>query len=197
MKISVIGAGNVGGTLGHAFAAHGHEVIFGLRDPQSEKYQGLLQQSGTKAMTPTEAVKASEIVVIAVPGSAVQETIFNLGDLSGKIIIDTTNRFGVSATSVAEDIVKWTHGAKVVKAFNTMGFETMANPKIGEDRLTAFVCGDDQDAKDAVIQLANDIGMDGFDAGGLVNAAYLEAMAKLWITLSRTHGRHFAFKLLR
>lgn len=202
MKIGVIGAGKVGGNLGAGWAKKGHEVMYGVRDPNSEKARKAVSTSGDVKMgTLAEAAAFGEVVVLTIPWAAAHETIPALGNLSGKIVIDTMNAFSPPAVehgSVAQDVAAMASGARVVKAFNTMGEETMANPDFKGQRATAFVCGDDADAKAVVIQLAKDLGLDAYDAGALTNAVYAEGMTKIWASLARGGlGRNTAFKLIR
>jgi predicted dinucleotide-binding enzyme len=86
-----------------------------------------------------------------------------------------------------------------VKAFNTTGAENMAEPVYGEQRTTMFICGDDEMAKGAAAQLAEELGFEVVDAGGLSAARHLESLALLWIHLARVAGlgRDIAFRLLR
>ncbi len=199
MKIAIIGAGRVGSSLARAFNRNGHDVLFGVRDPA--KISTLLVEiGGGHALTPYEAAQQGDMVVITVPWPAVREVIPILGNLAGKIVIDATNRFASQpgdGASAAADIAALASGARVIKAFNTMGAETMDAPVIGGERLTAFICGDDADAKARVMHLAEECGMDALDAGGLVNASYTEMIVPLWVNLSRMYGRRIAFRLLR
>jgi 8-hydroxy-5-deazaflavin:NADPH oxidoreductase len=201
MKIGVIGAGKVGGNLGAGWTKKGHEVMYGVRDPNSEKArQAISKSDDAKIGTLAEAAAFGEVVVLAIPWAVAHETILALGDLSGKIVIDTMNAFAPPAVehgSVAQDVAALASGARVVKAFNTMGAETMANPDFNGQSATAFICGDDADAKATVIQLAKDLGLDAYDTGPLTNSVYAEAMTKLWATLARSLGRDTAFKLIR
>ena len=84
MRIGIIGAGNVGGTLGRAWARGGHEVTFGSRDPNSKKVQDLIASTGGagKATAIPEAVANAEVVAVATPWPATQAAIQNAGDLS-------------------------------------------------------------------------------------------------------------------
>jgi 8-hydroxy-5-deazaflavin:NADPH oxidoreductase len=88
MRIAIIGAGSVGATLGRAWIKHGEDVIWGIRNPADPKHAALPKE---RVKAPAEAVKEAEIVVIATPWSAA-EAIKSLGSLSGKIVIDCTNR---------------------------------------------------------------------------------------------------------
>ena len=194
MKIGVIGSGNVGGTLGRRWSEAGHEVIFGVRDLESQKAKDLLK-SATKnlsAATVREAVARSEVVILAVPWTAARSAIQAAGELKGKILVDCTNPLaedlkGLSVgltTSAGEQVAGWTKGAWVVKAFNNTGWQNMANPLWGPERLTMFLCGDDAEAKRVVIRLAEDLGFEACDSGPLSVARYLEPLAMLWITLA-------------
>ena len=93
---------------------------------------------------------------------------------------------------------QWARGAKVVKIFNSTGYNNMADPNYGGVPLTMFYCGDDTDAKRIAASLARDIGFDPVDAGPLSNARLLEPVAMLWIWLAIQGGmdRAFGFKLL-
>jgi predicted dinucleotide-binding enzyme len=209
MKIGIIGAGNVGGTLGQAWAKKGHDVFFGVRHPQDDKTRRLLQSIGGKARAGTvaEAAAFGEVVVLATPWAAAEAAVREAGDLAGKPLIDCTNpltpdfsglEVGFS-TSGAERVAGWARGAKVFKAFNTTGYNIMANPVLNGIRTVMFVCGDDEAVKPTILQLATDVGFDAVDAGKLVQARLLEPWAMLWIHLafSGTVGREFGFALLR
>lgn len=201
MKIGVIGAGNIGGTLGTLWANKGHQVLFGVRDPQSPKVKALLDASGSSAQAGSvaEAAAFGEVILLAVHSPAVTEVLEQAGDLSGKILIDATNRMQASASSAAEDIAQQAVGAKVVKAFNALGSKNLTNLRFGSHNADAFICGDDQAAKTAVSELAKAIGFDVIDVGPLSTATLVEALAKLWVQLAYRQGlgSDIAFKLLK
>ena len=209
MKISILGAGNVGGALGTAWARKGHEVFFGVPRPQDAKTQELLKTIGSKARAGSvaEAVRAGDAIVLATPWSATRDAIQAAGNLAGKVVVDCTNPLkedfsGLAlghTTSGAEQVAQWATGAKVYKVFNQTGFNVMANPVFNGRRAVMFVCGDDDAHKPTVLQLASDIGFESIDAGGLVVARLLEPYAMLWIHLALTRGlgRDFAFGLLK
>ena len=208
MEIAIIGAGDVGGTLGKIWAKKGHQIMFGVRNLQSPNILNLIKftNSGVKVGTIGEAATFADVIVIAIPWMAVEEAIKSAGDLSGKILIDSTNPINAdltglvneSSTSAAEEIAEWAKGSKVVKAFNSIGAKTLNNLQFGGLRADAFICGDDFKAKVVVKKLATEIGFDPVDAGPLVNARVLEYMALLWIQLAyiRQMGPNIAFKLL-
>jgi 8-hydroxy-5-deazaflavin:NADPH oxidoreductase len=194
MRIAIIGAGNVGGALGKAWARKGHQVFYGVKEPADEKTQQLLKAtgSGAKAGRPVDAAAFGEVVVFATPWGATEAAIKSAGDLAGKIVIDCTNpiksdlsglEFG-HTTSGAEVLAAWAKGAKVFKAFNTTGFNIMANPVIAGVPTVMFICGDDESAKPCVLELASGIGFDAVDAGKLSQARLLEPWAMLWIWLA-------------
>jgi predicted dinucleotide-binding enzyme len=200
MNIGVIGSGNIGGTLGKLWAKAGHNITFGTRDPNSNKIKMLLNEAGESASAATiaEAIAANEVILIATPWSAVSETVSQGSDWSGKVIMDATNRFGSdSPNSGAEDLAAMIPDAKVIKAFNAIGFNRLEKPEIDGQVSDIFICGDDANAKEAVSTLITDIGFGVVDCGGLSNAGLVESLARLWISLSRSVGREIAFKLLR
>ncbi len=209
MKIAVIGTGNVGATLGKRWAAAGHSVVFGTRDPKGAKIAALLAQAGpnASAATVSRAAASGEVVVLATPWEATKSAVQSAGGLPGKVVIDCTNPIapdmtGLSVgltTSAGEQVAQWAPHARVVKAFNTIGSNVMADPAFGDGAATLLVCGDDADAKKTVSALAGDLGFDVVDAGGLASSRYLEPMAMLWITLAyaRKLGRNIAFRLVR
>lgn len=209
MKIAIIGAGNVGSTLGKGWAKKGHDIFFGVLNPRDEKTQQLVQSIGTKAQAGTvaEAAAFGQVVVLAIPWHGTEAAIKAAGDLRGKTVIDCINplkpdlsglEIGFS-TSAAEQVAQWAKGAKVFKAFNTTGVNIMADPVINGVRSVMFVCGDDEAAKPVVMQLATDIGFDALDVGKLKQARLLEPLAMLWVSLAigGNISRDFGFALLR
>src|SRR5262245_23088418 len=144
MRIAIIGAGNVGGTLGAAWAKRGHDVFFGVRDPADAKLKELLGRVGAKARAARvgDAVAPAEVVALTVPWPAAQDALRAAGDLVGKILLDCTNPLtpdlsGLTVghtTSGAEQVAAWAAGARVVKIFNATGYPNMETPEYGEGR---------------------------------------------------------------
>ena len=208
MKIAILGAGNVGGAFGKLWSARGHEVRFGVPDPDSQKIKSLLGSTGgrAQAMSNREAAAASEVVVLSVPWPAAQQAIRDCGDLGSKVVIDCTNPLrsdftglALGTTTSAGEQVAACSGAKVVKAFNTMGAGNYGNAEFAGTRADGFYCGDDAGAKAKVKPLVADIGLNPVDVGPLRNARLLEPLAMLWIDLAinQKWGPNHAFKLLR
>lgn len=209
MKIAILGAGNVGSTLGKGWANAHHQIIFGVRDPQAEKVQALLAQIGNQASAATvsDAVKDANVVVLATPWQAAQAALESAGDLTGKILLDVTNPLTEDfsaltvgyTTSGAEQVAAWAIGARVYKVFNQTGTETMANPVFENGKAVMFVAGDDPEGKVIALQLATEMGFEAIDVGSLTETRLLEPLAMLWIKLAHVYGqgRDVAFALLR
>jgi NADPH-dependent F420 reductase len=208
MNIGIIGSGNVGGTLGTRWAQAGHKVTFGSRNPESREMRDLAANAGANARAGSVAQTAqADVILLATPWPAAEQAIRAAGDLSGKVVIDATNplRPDLSAltagttTSAAEQVAQWAPAARVVKAFNTVGANIMANPAFGGDRPVMLYCGNDAKAKQTVHSLIAELGFEPVDAGPLTQARTLEPFALLWISLAYQAGlgREIAFKLLR
>ena len=205
MRIAVIGAGNVGTTLGRGWTRRRHQVTYGVRDPSSAKAEALAQ-GGVHVTVPTQAVERSEVVLLATPWAATKDAVEALGDIGGRPLLDATNPIGPGLTLAVGDggsggelVQAWAPTARVVKIFNTTGVENMASPMYGDQAATMFYCGDDEPACAVAAKLAVDLGFDAVSAGPLRNARLLEPLALLWINQARVQGasRGVAFKLLR
>jgi len=212
MKIAIVGAGNVGGSLSTARAQKaGHEIVFGVREANAEKTQALVRRIGGKARAgaPAEAAATGDFIVLTVPWPAAEGAIRSMGDLAGKILLDATNPLAMGpdglgleighGISAGEKVQGWAEGASVFKTLNTTGFGNMADPVFHGVKSVMFVAGDDAANKPKVIALVGDLGFDVIDAGPLRNARLLEAHAMLWIDLALRGGlgRDWAFARLR
>ncbi|MBV8071115.1 MAG: NADPH-dependent F420 reductase [Acidobacteriaceae bacterium] len=208
MKIGIIGSGNVGGTLGKRWAKAGNTVVFSSRDPQSEEMKKLLSEAGSSASAGSaeQAVKSGEVIVVATPWPATREALQSAGNFNGKVLIDATNPLKSDlsldagmTTSGAEQVAGWAAGARVVKAFNTVGNNIMANPKFAEAPASLLYCGDDADAKKTARELISQLGFDAVDVGPLSQARLLEPFAVLWITMAVKYGygREIAFHFMK
>lgn len=202
MKIGIIGAGKIGGNLGQRWAAVGHEIVYGVRDTQSARAQAVRDASGAEARLASvaEAAAFGEVVVLAVPNGAVAATLAQVGDLTGKTVIDPTNRFGAydpaEGPSLVQFIARQLPGAHVVKAFNTIAAEHLLQPAFGGGRVAAFVAGDEA-GRETVLQLARDLGLDAVDVGDLSVAPAVEQLVYVYAGAAQTYGRQIGFSLLR
>jgi predicted dinucleotide-binding enzyme len=213
MRITVIGAGNVGGTLGRRWAELGHDVTFGLRDPKAGaagvKGGGALPPRARVAAIP-EAVAGAEAILLATPWEATLDAVRALGPLDGVVVMDATNPLGAGLAlqagphgeSGGEQVQALVPKARVVKAFSTTGYNNMADPRYDGAPTVMFYAGDDAAAKRAVHELATILGFDAVDAGPLKRSRELEHLAALWIALAmgigvKAMGREIAFRLVR
>lgn len=207
MKIAILGAGGVGSTLGAGWAAKGHAVRYGARNPGSDKVRNAIAATvGASAAGIADAVAWSDAVVLATPWSGNEDTLRAAGDFGGKPLLDATNPLTPQFTlalghtdSGAEQVQRWAPSAKVVKIFNSTGFENMANPVYPGGRAAMVYCGSDAAAKSVARQLAADLGFEPLDIGALSDARYLEPAAMVWIKLAivQKMGRGIAFGLMR
>lgn len=202
MRIAILGAGNVGQALGASFVKAGHSVVYGSRDPSGRA----APHAGSTIDSLAGAVASAEIAVLATPWAAAAEAVAQAGDFAGKALIDATNPIGPGfalalghTTSGAESLAAHAKNAKLVKGFNTTGFENMKDPRYGERRALMPLCGDDEAALAQAAQLARDIGFDVVALPGLVRARELEPLAMLWIKLALAfgQGRDITFGLSR
>ena len=205
--IAMIGTGEVAGALGPEFAAQGHEIVYGSRNPDRDEVRELVARTGGNASAVGQAQAAAEadIVVLAVPWNVVEGVVANLGDLSGKIIIDPTNprmvgedglRDHAVDPSNGEWIQRWAPQAKVVKAFNTMNWVTMVDPESSGGPVTVPMAGDDPEAKAAVAALAEGMGLEPIDLGPIRYAHVVESLYLIWGN-ARTLGHPFHYHFRR
>jgi predicted dinucleotide-binding enzyme len=176
VEIGIIGSGRIGATVARLFVRAGHSVsIANSRGPES--LAELVDELGAaaRAATPEDAVSAADVVLLAVPWRR-RDQLPAAGRFAGKIVVDATNPYaeggGVAdlgdGTS-SEEVARQLAGARLVKAFNTMHFQTLATAGRDSDdgRLVLFVAGDDDGAKRIVSDLIREIGFDPVDTGRL------------------------------
>ena len=195
MKIAIIGAGNVGGSLAAAATRAGHDVVVSAADPTSAaKTAGTA--GATAAASNAEAVTGADAVVLAVPHGAVAQVVADLGGaLDGKTVVDATNPLNdsysdltTSGTSAAEQLQQQLPGATVVKALNTVFVSRYGAPTEDGQPLDALIAGDDAQAKSTVSALVESLGLRPVDAGSLRMARTLEELAFLNISLNAGNG---------
>lgn len=200
MTITIIGAGNIGGTLAEKWKAAGHDILIGARNPNDEETVTWANGIGARVMPITDAVKAGDAVLIATPGKVVVDLAASLGSaLNGKLVMDATNMAGASGTSPGFDALKRA-GGDVVKVFNCTGWENLADVRYGDQAADMFMAGGSEAAKATVRELVKAVGFaDAIDLGGDDKVHILEGFALVWIDLAilQKMGRGIAFKLLR
>jgi predicted dinucleotide-binding enzyme len=197
MSIAILGAGAMAKGLAGLFAKAGYKVVLGARNVAKAQAVATAAGHGARGDGIAAAAKSADFVVLAVPFAAAAETLAAAGDLSGKAIIDITNPLtpdymGLTighSTSASEEIQKLAPKAKVVKAFNTIFAQVLANGgKAAGRAATVFIAGDDASANNAVEAIARKAGFDVVQTGGLKLARYLEPLAGLNIVLAYGRG---------
>ena len=201
MKIGIIGVGNIGTTLGRIWVEAGHEVVFGVRATRAPKVLDLLDSLGGKAKgrQVDRAIASAEVVLLAIPGTAVSELVRRYSaELSGKIIVDATNSFGQPEMHNMVVLEGSLPNTPVFRAFNTLAWETLANPRFGEEQADLFYCGEIGDARETIEGLIRDVGLRPIYVGGSEAAPLLDNMTRLSYTLVLQQGysRRTAFRLM-
>lgn len=211
MKIAIIGAGSVGTALGVSWSRAGHDIVFGVRNPQSETARSAANaiEKGAVVTAVPDAAASAEVVVLATPWEQTEAAIAAAGGLAGKTVIDCTNPLAYTDgqldltmgfdISGGEQVAAWAPGAHVFKALNQVGYLAMEDAKFPDGFAAMFVAGDDAGRKPVVLSLMTDLGFEAVDAGALRISRLLEPYAMLWIHLALNQGlgRDFAFSLLR
>jgi NADPH-dependent F420 reductase len=209
MNVTIIGAGNMGRGIGTRLVAGGHDVTVLDRSP--EKASALANELGQKgpgsASAGDDQTLQGDVVVLAVYYGANLDLVRELGDaLQGKIVIDIANPIDFEkmtlatqpGSSSAEAVAASAPQARVVKAFNTTFAGTLVEGEVAGQPLDVFIAGDDDAAKQTVIQLVRDGGLVAVDVGPLERARQLEGLGYLGIAIQEPLGLNFAsaWKLL-
>jgi hypothetical protein len=187
VRIAVIGAGNIGRTLGGKWTEAGHELVYGVRRPGDP---------GTASVE--DAVASAEVVVLAVPGAAAKDVVASLGSaLADKVVVDATN--DVQGSGKLHTLDELADGAHPVRAFNTLGWENFAEPEIGGITVDLLYAAEEGAAKETAETLIRDVGLEPVWVGGVEAFDVVDSVTRLWFTLAlqRGLGRRLAFKVLR
>lgn len=197
MKVTVIGAGNMGAAFVKQLTRVGHQVSVTARN--LEKAQAVATANpGATAVATSNAAATADVFILATGYADAVEALKSVGNLDGKLVIDITNPLTADymgltlghSTSAAEEIAKAIPGAQVVKAFNTIFAQVLGDgADFGNDQIVpVFIASDNERAKQTAKALAESIGFATVDAGGLKNARYLEPVAGLNIYLGYGAG---------
>jgi len=199
LKIAVIGKGRMGSALAEGWLRAGHQVVYGVQNAQA-KVGGPPSPSVIPMLGSVEASAVSEVIVLAIPGKAVEQVLDEIQKaVVGKIMVDCTNPgLPVVGQSGGEKVARRAPEAKVIKAFNITGSQNVESPRYPEGPAVMFYAGDDEGSKKIVHQLATDLGFDAVDAGPLAQAYALEVMALFWVNLAygQKMGSGIALRLM-
>ena len=204
--IAVLGSGTMGRALGAVLARRHHRVLIASRDAERARAGAAAvrevvgEEAGRRvsASLPSAAVIRSDTAFLATRWAETFEMLESAGEFRGRILVDASNPEAPDGrslalghtTSGAEEIARRASGARVVKAFNHIYAEVLARgPVFGPGKASAFLCGDDAEAKASVSLLIEDLGFSPVDAGGLSAARLLEPAAALMVQIVRVMGR--------
>jgi hypothetical protein len=207
-RIAIIGAGAVGSALAATLTGAGYRVRLGVK-PGSDPSPAVARSLGrAEPASVPDAVAWADVAFLAVPAAAAVEAATGAGPWGGKVLVDCTNPVAWEngpilvappEGSVSAALAAALPDARVVKAFNTFGAEIHGDPSLGGRPAEVLIASDDERASETVGEIASRAGFAPVSAGGLRNAALLEAMAVLWIHLATVggQGRQFSFALAR
>jgi 8-hydroxy-5-deazaflavin:NADPH oxidoreductase len=193
LRIAVAGTGNIGGTLGRAFARAGHTVVFGAREAG-----GAPEGTSARAAGFAEAFEGADVVVLAVPAGVVPDLVReHAGALAGKLVVDATNRIGGPGPAHNHDaITSAVPTARYARAFNSLGFENLADPRFGDTVADLFFSSSEED-RPVVETLAAAVGARPVYVGE-GQQDVVDGVLRLWFALAigQKRGRHLAFRVL-
>lgn len=200
MRVGIIGAGNIGGTLGRKWASAQHEVVFGVRDPHKASLaQSVRDMEGSVRIGHgADAIAHGDVIVFAVPGPAVASVVDAHADaLAGKIIIDASNNMRGETRHALQILRSEVPSAQLYRAFNSLGWENLADPDFDGVQADLFYCGD-EDGRATVERLISDVGLVPICLGGTDQVGLVEGMTDMWFALAMRQrlGRRIAFKVL-
>jgi predicted dinucleotide-binding enzyme len=202
--VAIIGTGDMADSLGPKFAQLGYRVIYGSRNPDSEKARTLVALTGadSAAYGQREAASKGDFVLTAVPWPPMEKVAQSLGDLSGKIVIDISMPFSQAqdgypeklvATSSAEIIQGFNPGARVVKAWATVGSQVIDDTGAVNGPVSVPLASDDRKAKETVAAMVAAMGMDPVDFGPLRMARDIETLQMIYM-IPLVQNRHDAWE---
>jgi NADPH-dependent F420 reductase len=211
MKVTIVGAGNMGRGIGTRLVAGGNDVELVDRDPAearalAEELQAAAKRGASATALEPDSPFGGEVVVLALYYPSLAEAVAQYADrLAGKVVVEISNPIDFTTfdglvtppdSSAAEEVARLVpEGTPVVKAFNTTFGRTLESGEAGGEQLDVFVAGDDPDAKRKVIALVEAGGLRPIDAGPLRRARQLEHLGFLHIVLQEPLGAGFGSAL--
>lgn len=192
MNVIIVGAGRVGKALGKKWQ-NKHNITFLVRN--TSRYQEIVGGTINVSDDPQVLVDA-EVIILAIPAASLKPFVeAHRLLLGGKVVVDATNNVGnpdkgMAYLSKQYSTINW------IKAFNSLGFNIMEDAQFGDLSADGYIAGEDQEALRRVSQLTKELGLEPIVFSSISFATNLEALAWMWITLSREKGRDIAFKLL-
>lgn len=192
MRLAVVGAGDVGRTVGRAWARAGHEVRFGVRRRAAHG-----DLDGAEPIGP--AIEAAAAVLLAVPAAALPDLLAaHAGGLAGAVVLDATNAVGQPVLHQLPLLTRYVPPGRVYRAFCTAGWEVLAEPVLDGVRADLAFCGPDGPDRTLVAGLIGDVGLRPVYLGGLDAADVVDGVTRLWFTLAfgRGYGRHHGIRVL-
>ncbi len=212
-RIGIIGSGMVGIALANGLNSHGYQIMLGTND--ASKHEALREKTNGKASIGSFAETGgfSDILILAVKGSVAEEALKKTGInlLKGKIVMDATNPiadappvngviqfFTTLDDSLMERLQRVAPDTHFVKCFSCVGNALMVDPDFGGEKPSMFICGNNDNAKQATRELLTEIGWETEDMGKVEAARAIEPLCILWCIPGMIQGRwRHAFKLLR
>ena len=173
--------------------------MFGVRTVDNPETQALAQELGATVGAVGDAVAFGEVIVFAIPGQAMNETIqAHAAALKGRIVIDAANRMGGGAMNSAAEFAAHAPGAQVYRAFNSLGWENFENPMFGDLQADLLYCGAAGAGQAVVEGLIRDVGLRPVRVGDISQIGLVDMIGSLWFALAfgQGMGRHLAFKVL-
>ena len=198
-NIAVIGSGIIGRTLATRFAQAGHAVTFGARTPDNPDLAAFAAGIGARVTAIPAAIDGAHVVLLAINGPAVAEAVPAFGTLlDAKIVIDATNHVGGPSMNALAVLAEHAPGARLFRAFNSLGWENFADSSYGEDDGDMLYSGPDGQARTTVAELIDATGLRPIWVGDNDKARLVDDFVALWFTLAfeRGWGRNLGFKLL-
>ena len=190
--IAIIGTGDLGESLGKRLASLDYTIVYGSRNPESDRVKALVAATGEQvsATTQQKAAQLGDIIFLPIPWPAMETVAQSLGDLDGKIVVDVSDPWTQGddgypetrvKTSSAEMIQQWNPRAKVVKGLGTMGSMIIDNPEAVDGPVTIPVASDHREAKERIAQIVDEMGLDPVDFGPLRMAGLIEALQIIYM----------------